>query len=394
MVKTGLLLGAGFSKDFGLPLVTDVTQMLNTWLTPEKFWHIENAARARGNGYSDEIAEEILSVLARDEMHFEAILGHFQTQVIRSRGDQKAVQVYASLYSWFARVIAEIIWGEPIARLRDLRAVSREYEAGLRFLVDQNRPLWVFSLNYDLVVECLAATLGVTIESGLPGKSYLIRRHSDGRQIGKLATEIISGSQLAETGLVFSTANQVFSSGEHQAIYLVKAHGGLDMFTVHEGKDLLKIAPVGPEAADIIANLIYLRNEVALTKSSDPNVVFPSNEYLYKDEHGTLQFLRHAFVTGAFKFDPNYYQTFPRRVLDSFEAYIRFISELVIIGYGFGEDHINQVIRRWVEINKDRLITIVNPSRKGKPGFLLHVSSQVTVLTKTGREYFASIAGA
>lgn len=136
-----------------------------------------------------------------------------------------------------------------------------------------------------------------------------------------------------------------------------------------------------------------MRNEVALTKSSDPNVVLPSNEYLYKDEHGTLQLLRHAFVTGAFKFDPNYYQTFPRRVLDSFEAYIRFISELVIIGYGFGDDQINQVIRRWVEMNKDRLITIVNPSRKEKPGFLLHVSSQVTVLAKTGREYFASIVG-
>jgi len=393
MVKTGLLLGAGFSKDFGLPLVTDVTQTLKTWLTPEKFWQIENAARARGNGYSDEIAEEILSVLARDEMHFEAILGHFQAQEIRSRGDQKAVQVYASLSSWFARVISEIIWGDPIARLRDFRAVSGEYEAGLRFLVDQNRPLWVFSLNSDLVVECLAATLGVTIESGLPGKGHLVRRRNDGRQIGELATEIISGNQLAETGLVFSTANHVFSSGEHQAIYLVKAHGGLDMFTLHEGKDLLKIAPVGPEAAHIIADLIYLRNEVALTKSSDPNVVFPSNEYFYEDENGTLQFLRHAFVTGAFKFDPNYHQTFPRRVLDSFEAYIRFISELVIIGYGFGDDHINRVIRRWLEMNKDRRITIVNPSRKEKPGFLLHVSSQVTVLTKTGREYFASIAG-
>jgi hypothetical protein len=392
-VKTGLLLGAGFSKDFGLPVVTDVTQTLKTWLTPEKLWKFENAARARGGGYSDEITREILSILERDEMHFEAILGYFQAEQVRLGADKGTVQTYASLYSWFARVVSEIIWGDPAARVWSFRAVSRHYRAGLTKLVEQNRPLWVFSLNYDLVVECLAAMFGIPIESGLPDKDYLIRKHSDGREIGRLATEVISGDQLAKSGLIFSTANHVFSSGDHKAIYLVKAHGGLDMFTVHDGKDLIKIAPVGPEAAHIIANLIYLRDEVALTRSSNPNVVFPSGEYLYEDENGTVQFLRHAFVTGAFKFDPQYPQTFPSRVLDSFEAYIRFVSDLVIIGYGFGDTHINEVIRTWVQQNKDRRITIVDPHRTTIPDSLLHVSPQVTVLKKTGREYFTSIAG-
>jgi hypothetical protein len=214
MVKTGLLLGAGFSKDFGLPLVTEVTNTLKPLLTPQKYWSFENAARARGNGYSDEIAQEILSILGRDEMHFEAILGYFQVQQIRSNSDRKAVQDYASLYSWFARVVSEIIFGDPVAIVRSLRDVSQEYKRGFRSLVEQNRPLWIFSLNYDLVVESLAATLGITLESGLPDKGNLIRRHSDGREIGNLAIEVISGDQLTKTGLIFSTANQVFSSGD------------------------------------------------------------------------------------------------------------------------------------------------------------------------------------
>jgi hypothetical protein len=392
-VKTGLLLGAGFSKDFGLPLVTEVTETLKTWLTPEKYWSFENAARARGNGYSNEIAQEILSILGREEMHFEAILGHFQVQEIRSRANQKTVQTYASLYAWFARVVSEIIFGDPITRLRSLRAVSQQYQLGLRLLVEQNRPLWVFSLNYDLVVECLAATLGITIESGLPDKGSLVIRHTDGEEIARLATEVISGDQLEKTGLIFSTANHVFSSGEHEAIYLIKVHGGLDMFTIHDGKDLIKIAPIGPEAAHIIGNLVTLREQVALTKSSNPNVVFPSGEYFYKDENEHLQFLRHSIVTGAFKFDPKYRQTLPSRLLDSFQAYIRFVSDLVIIGYGFGDPHINLVIREWTEQNRDRRITIVDSYRKETPWFLLHVSPQVTVITKTGQEYFRSIAG-
>ena len=256
ILKTGLLIGAGFSKDFGLPLVTEVTNTLKTWLTPEKFWSIENAARARGDGYSEEIAQEILSILERDEMHFEAILGYFQVQEIRSRADQKTAQTYASLYAWFARLISEIIWGEPAKTLWSFRGVVPEYQQGLRILVQQNRPLWVFSLNYDLVVECLAAKLGIPIESGLPDKGSFVIRHTDGRAIGRLPTEVISGDQLEKPGLTFSTANHSCSWGEHEAFYLIKIHRGLDMFTIHDGKDLIKIATVGPTDAHIIGNLI------------------------------------------------------------------------------------------------------------------------------------------
>lgn len=215
-MKTGLLFGAGFSKDFGLPLVTEVT---TAFKASEKYWSIENAARIRADGWPDEIAREVRSVLGRDEMHFEAILGYFQVQQIRSRADRDTSQLYASLYSRFAEVVSGIIWDDPVATVRSFRAVSQEYQPGLRLLLERNRPLWVFSLNYDLVVECLASTLGVTVESGLPDKGSLVRRHSDGREIGKLAIEMISGDQLEETGLIFPTANHVFSSGDQEAIY-------------------------------------------------------------------------------------------------------------------------------------------------------------------------------
>ena len=109
-----------------------------------------------------------------------------------------------------------------------------------------------------------------------------------------------------------------------------------------------------------------------------------------QDENGKLQFLRYSILTGAFKFDPKYHQTLPNPLLDSFKAYIRFISDLVIIGYGFGDSHINLVIRDWIEMNKERRIVIVDPYRKKLPGFLLHVSPQVSMVPKTGREYFGS----
>jgi hypothetical protein len=221
VVKTGLLLGAGFSKDFGLPLVPEVTKTFKE--ISKKYWSLDNAARIRADRWADEIAQEVRTVLERDEMHFEAILGYFQVQQIRAHTDRRAGQVYASLYSRFAEIVSEIIYDEPIARLRSFRAVSKEYLPGLRLLVEQNRPLLVFSLNYDLVVECLAADLGVTVESGLPDKGSLVRRHSDGRETGRLPIEAITGDRLEKAGLIFPTANPVFSSGEQEAIYLINS---------------------------------------------------------------------------------------------------------------------------------------------------------------------------
>jgi hypothetical protein len=87
-VKTGLLLGAGFSKDFGLPLVTEVTKTFKE--TSKKYWSIDNAARIRADGYSDEIAREVRSVLERDEMYFEAILSFEQYGKRRNTADRAA----------------------------------------------------------------------------------------------------------------------------------------------------------------------------------------------------------------------------------------------------------------------------------------------------------------
>jgi hypothetical protein len=118
---TGLLLGAGASVDFGMPLVWELTDSLKSWLTPENYLGIEQASRRRGGGYGDEVTKEVLSLLERKEMHFEALLGYFQIRQGRSGSDRKSIQTYASLYSWFSRIVSELIFGHHQAHKSSCR---------------------------------------------------------------------------------------------------------------------------------------------------------------------------------------------------------------------------------------------------------------------------------
>jgi hypothetical protein len=48
--KQALLIGAGFSRDFGMPLAWDLTKEITDHLTPDKFRSLKNGWRAQGQG--------------------------------------------------------------------------------------------------------------------------------------------------------------------------------------------------------------------------------------------------------------------------------------------------------------------------------------------------------
>jgi hypothetical protein len=80
----GLLLGAGASVDFGLPMVGQVTSKLRDCLTEEKLWSIQMAALARNDGYPNEIVYEVLNILKRIETDCSTLLKETLTTYRRS----------------------------------------------------------------------------------------------------------------------------------------------------------------------------------------------------------------------------------------------------------------------------------------------------------------------
>lgn len=95
---------------------------------------------------------------------------------------------------------------------------------------------------------------------------------------------------------------------------------------------------------------------------------------------------------GAHKFEERHQQVLPKSFLKHFESHIHFVSTLICIGYGFGDLHINQVLRDWLERDAERCLEIVSPAASVPP-FLLHLAPQVTAFPDAASDYLDKRTG-
>jgi hypothetical protein len=380
----GLLLGAGASYEIGMPLVWDITAELRGWLTSEKLRSLNTGWRAQGTGFSDVVIDELAHVLLIPEMHYENILGYLETQFRRNTPFRRE---YHGLYSWLVEMVYHILCLRHTNNRQYVKRNLRYYE-GISQLVAQNLPLWVFSLNHDVIIEMLTAQFNIPLNCGFSGERVTLpRRDKQGVKTGELVGEVLSGEDIDRGAFHF------FPLGT-PGVNLLKIHGALDVFTFRDGKDLLRLLPNQKNVSDVIEVLQAANEELVCILAMSPDrVVKSTNEITYADDEGEMQFLRRSLLAGAYKFDSRMSQVLPFRVLDSFRANINYVSSLICIGYGFGDMHINEVIRMWLEAGADRELEIVGPGTKGVPSFLLHIAPQVVLKDMTATEYLDSRAG-
>jgi len=117
-----------------------------------------------------------------------------------------------------------------------------------------------------------------------------------------------------------------------------------------------------------------------------------TNEISYADEQGDMQFMRRTLLAGAFKFDQRSPQVLPHAFLDQFRANLNRVSRLICVGYGYGDAHINAILRQWLEFGSDRRIEMVAPGTTTCPPFLGHLAGQVTLEDSFATDYLERYA--
>jgi hypothetical protein len=328
VTATGLFLGAGASFESGMPLVWDLSAEIRAWLTPDKLRELNLGWRAQGGGNPDGTIDTLVISLLNTAMHYENILGQLEVQFVRP---SNARQAYHNLYSWLVDLAYHLLYYRHVQNeafiIRTLR-----YLEGIAGLARANDPLWIFSLNHDLIIECVAAHYGVPLDCGFSGTGALPLRDSMGGRIGDLPVQTLTVKRLETLGLDFKNLTE-------PGINLIKIHGALDVFTANDGHDLVKLSPVGDGVAGVTLraaseNLLYYHP--ALPGGGRVKAL---NEIAYADEGGIMQFLRKTLLAGAFKFDQRSTQVLPPAFLKQFKDYLLRISRLICIGYGCGDTH-------------------------------------------------------
>jgi hypothetical protein len=315
-------------------------------------------------------------------MHYENILGNLEVQFKRPSNLR---QEYHGLYGWLVELVYHLLYYRHVQNETFITRTIR-YLEGIAGLARDNTPLWIFSLNHDLIVECIAAHYGLRLDCGFSGANTLPLRDDRGMRLGELPVQSLGGERINASGLDFASLSE-------PGINLIKIHGALDVFTVNEGRDLIKLAPTGSGVRGVLQSL-RAANENLLY--ADPRFLGGKaktiNEIAYADEAGVMQFMRRTILAGAFKFDQLSTQVLPHAFLKQFEDYLLRVSRLVCIGYGCGDVHINRILRHWLEFSGDRQLELVAPGIEICPSFLGHVANQVALVDEFATDYLERYA--
>jgi hypothetical protein len=387
MTGMGLFLGAGASFESGMPLVWDLSAEIRAWLTPDKLRELNQGWRAQGSGNPDEVIDALVASLLDGSMHYENILGNLEVQINRPSTARTGHlrQAYHGLYSWLVELVYHLLWFRHVQN-ESFIARSLRYLEGIAGLAVQNAPLWIFSLNHDSIIECLAAHYGVRLDCGFSGTGRLPLRDAAGIKVGELPINTLAVDRLEKSGFDFRNLNE-------PGINLIKIHGALDVFTANDSRDLIKLAPVGNGVGGVLESLRAANERLVYIVPAYPGgKVKALNEITYADETGEMQFLRKTILAGAYKFDRRSTQVLPPSILNQFRICLNRVSHLACIGYGCGDTHINQILREWLEFSGDRKLELVGPGTKACPPFARHVAGQVILKDEFATDYLERYA--
>ncbi|HJX62804.1 MAG TPA: hypothetical protein VJ860_02495 [Polyangia bacterium] len=375
---TALLLGAGASRELGMPLREELNAEIVAWLTPTSLRKINSAWRTRGFGHPDEVIDDLSRRLESPDFDYEALLAEWEAQYIEGAGDARGPS-YHSLYAWLAQVVSLALYRRQVSH-RSVFQDGLPYFAGLVPLARDNAPLWVFSVNHDVLVECLAAHFGIPVSCGFPARTISLPcRRGPGTIVAALRADVLCEEELADAALPF------FPPGT-PGINLLKLRGALDVFALGDSQNLLKLKPEA-QSFDAIIDALQIANEGLLDAGLSPDPLSVTNQIPFIDQNSERQVLRRTLLASATRLTDPYPQLMQRRFLEYFRANLGQVDLLVAIGCSMSDAEVNEVIQDWLESSTFRRLEIVAPRIQQVPAGLEPVASQITLTPASTTTY-------
>ena len=374
----GLFLGAGASFELGMPLVWGLTGEFKGYFTPEHLRELNAGWRQQGGGYDNSVIETTIALLNRDDLHYENILGYLETA--SRRPQEPFAEQYGAMYQRMVELVYLLLYPRQAGSLPYIQRGLPPFE-GLAGFASKSSPAWAFSLNHDLMIRLLATHCRIPLRDGFwPDKTLTVFGNQPGVPRASLLADILSEDDLNHGNL------HLFRPGEF-GINLLRIHGALDIFAFRDGLDLCRLRPVDSELGGPLTALRIVNEEIGYWDHAGKARVI--NEITYTDESGQEQFLQRTLLAGAQKFNKRFSQRLPQKVLDLFRSHINYVQKLYLVGYSFGDAHIDLVLRNWLEFSGERSIVIVDPGRKNIPAHLAHLALQIEIKNQTAGQFFA-----
>jgi len=289
---TGFIFGAGASYEAGYPLMTELTRQVITELKPDERAILQDVLKASGLTYDEKSAAPNIEEIA--------------DYVIEHRVNSNDLRC-----GQLERRLQELILERILAVKSPLLDHHCKFFDALKMRTfGRPRVVWIFTTNYDLLIEIAAARVGVNVENGFSGST---ERFFDPLQFKCVTGELAGGR--------FIPNNQL-------TVKLIKLHGSISWVRQ--------------------SSAFFENHPDSLNSSSSRIMVLPRR--------------RKVVESLAAPFDTLFAHA--NRVLGVECKY------LVSCGYSFGDEHINQqLLLPVLKANRCRLFALCENEPPGLASF-------------------------
>jgi hypothetical protein len=366
-VKKGLLLGAGFSYDLGMPLAFELTEL---------FLGLFNSATIRALGRElsrqEPFGKErpintnaihlglnlILDYKNKNGTNYEELLADLQSLAGISTPSQSDRDSYHFLFVQFYQIIHRLLCLYQEVSYEIVYPRNVEWFGELRNLLSDEET-WVFNLNHDLCFEYLALDLGIQISYGDVGELTFPVNNLDLKRVIRFGCIEQSQYKAESEGFIHGTSG----------VNMVKLHGSLSELEYQDKTILCNLkldkGSSGELAADFAAfnEMGYFFNGERLPDGKDRWIT---------DSAGELHVASKSMLTGGRKYGDTLKVQAGEEKVALFDKLLKELDELTIIGYGFGDRHINFRLSNAMSLNERLRLRIVDPRFQSIPECVRH----------------------
>ncbi|HDY7658561.1 TPA: hypothetical protein ACX3E3_002097 [Vibrio parahaemolyticus] len=345
-------LGAGASVECGMPLVWPFTETFRENILKRIDTNLFDFSE------DDQIKKRFISIISNKDIHYEQMVGELEKWKLSVTGEEH--RTVGGLIAQTTECIQLLLLELQQKCEPKMRLTFDDY-FGLKTIVSKLGCLDIYSLNHDLIIEELCSFYEIPLKDGF----YSNREHGYSR-LGPF--RVATKNELQQHDLDFFDSNDT-------GINLVKLHGSFDIFAIEDKGKYLK--SVGNSQLGSYVRAIRKIERISVERCKESRFR-PVNELFVLDDFGQSQFLRRSLLTGGNKFSDKFEQIAPKELFEEFKCRIQSIRELIVIGYGFGDEHVNIVLANWLNISGTKLV-ICDPYRTEIPDFISNKSSQIEI---------------
>ncbi|NFS06505.1 hypothetical protein FDE99_01760 [Clostridium botulinum] len=356
-MKKGLLVGAGFSFDLGMPLVTGLTKDFFHFLNEERLtMFIESWKMMEPYGEDhpiDKLAlEDVYDLVQKyrknTALNYEEFLKELQ-DMARSSVSQCCIRSYQFVYGIFRDILCQLfymyhVYNYPI------------YEINKQFYKDFNsmvgdEPLWVMTLNHDLLIEFLCMDNNIPISFGSTGEVQFPISNLDFSSCVRFGSVKRDNLNISDMDFIL----------DGRGINIVKLHGALNEYSYDDDKEIIHINVTNKEKPiDYLNKVSKVMHEMKYFVNGRSITV--DGEIAASDMDGELQFLRTSIKTGGYKYSKTLNPKPGEEKLVLLDQILNSLDEVTIVGYSFCDRHINTRLYNAMLKNENLKVWVINPS--------------------------------